>query len=150
MKTITVAASKNDHRAFPIRKYSNAPDVKYLRKTTPNVGELNELAKFLLCNCPPVVAGYYPAFNHAERVVCYNGRSEAEQMRAEGRINAENIIKCYDLENTPCKIQDWKFDVIQHDQSDTNYWNLQSSKMRAAGVIRVTIGNSEFSITKGE
>lgn len=146
MKTITVAASKNDPRAFSVRKFSKSPDLKYLRKITPDVAKLNELAKFLFDNCPPVVAGYYPAFNHADRVVCYNGRSEADQMRAEGKRNAENIIKCYNLENEPCKIQDWKFDVIRHDQSDTEYWNLQASKMRGAGVVRVMIGSAEFNV----
>jgi|GEM_PF-6223998 hypothetical protein len=144
MKTITVAASKHDQRAFSVRKFSNAPEVKYLRKISPDRNELTELAAFLFDNCPPVVAGYYPAFDHSKRIVCYNGRSEADQMRFEGKRNAENIIKCYDLENEPCKIQDWKFDVIRHDQSDTGYWNLQAAKMLGAGVVRITIGSSEW------
>ena len=40
MKTITVAASKNDSRAYSVRKFSNAPDLKYLRKISPNRDEL--------------------------------------------------------------------------------------------------------------
>lgn len=144
MKTITVAASKNDTRAYSVRKFSNSPEVKYLRKISPDRNELTELAAFLFDNCPPVVAGYYPAFDHANRVVCYNGKTEADMMRLEKRKNAEGYIRCYDLENVPSKIDDWKFDVIRHDQSDTGYWNLQAAKMLGAGVVRITIGSSEW------
>lgn len=148
MKTITVAASKNDQRAYPVRKFSNSPEVIFLRKICPSRDELSELAAFLFDNCPPVVAGYYPAFDHSSRVVCYNGKSEADMMRLEKRKNAENYIRCYELENVPCKIDDWKFDVIRHDQCDTGYWNLQAAKMLGAGVVRVTIANNEWAARK--
>jgi len=144
MKTITVAASKNDPRAYSVSKYSNAPGVKYLRKIIPERAELTELAQFLYDYCPQVVAGYYPAFDHASRVVCYNGKTEADMMRLEKRKNIEGYISCYDLENMPSKIADWKFDVIRRNQSDTAYWNLQAEKMRGSGVVRITIGAAEW------
>lgn len=144
MKTITVAASKNDTRAYPVRKFSNSTEVKYLRKISPNRDKLSELAQFLFDSCPPVVAGYYPAFDHSSRVICYNGKTEADMMRLENRKNAEGFIKCYDLENAPCKIQDWKFDLIRNGQNDTDYWNLQASRMISAGVSRITIGSNEW------
>jgi len=145
MKTITVAASKNDQRAYKMRQHpKDYKPARYLRKISPDRGELTELSAFLFDNCPPVVAGYYPAFDHASRVVCYNGKTEADMMRLENRKNAEGYIRCYDLENVPSKIDDWKFDVIRHDQSDTGYWNLQAAKMLGAGVVRITIGKSEW------
>jgi hypothetical protein len=144
MKIITVAASKNDSHAYAVRKFRNALDVKYLRKISPDRNELTELAVFLLDHCPPVVAGCCPAFDRASRVVCYNGKTEADMIRLEKRKNAEKYIRDYDLENVPCKINDWKFDVIRHDRNDTEYWNFQAAKMLGAGVVRITIGNSEW------
>lgn len=159
-KTITVAARKTDRLAFGVQKYSNdaawntiggiAPNgvsaTRYLRKTTPALTELTELARFLVQNCPKSVAGNMPAPRREHRVTCYNGKTEADMMRSEGRKNAEGYIRCYDLENVPLKIMDWKFDIIAPDQSDTDYWNEQAEKIIAAGSIRVEIGINIFEI----
>lgn len=179
---ILVAARKSDPAAYGVQKYSNnsawnvpggsAPNgvsaTRYLRRTSPDVAQLTPLAAFLAGNCPRCVAGNLPAFNAADRVRCYNGKSEADTIRefvarpdAFGRYHvngtwfrdpqkaakiAEKIIHSYDLEGKAARIDDWHFDIADPGQSDEDYWNCQAARMISAGVVRVQIGTSEFAI----
>ena len=179
---IIVAARKSESAAYGVQKYSNADDwnvpggaapngvsaTRYLRRTLPDVAQLTPLAAFLVENCPRCVAGNFPTFNIEERVRCYNGKSEADTIRAiaatpdaQGRYwcnqswfrdpvkaaqYAENLIRAYDLEKQAARIDDWHFDIIAPGQTDENYWNAQATRMVAAGVVRIQIGQSEFTL----
>lgn len=159
-KTIIVAASKTDTLAFGVQKYDNddewnvvnwvAPNVvnatRHLRRTTPDVTQLTPLAAFLIENCHKSVAGNMTAMQPEHRVTCYNGKTEADMMRSEGKKNAEGYIRCYDLENVPSKIMDWKFDIIAPGQSDTDYWNRQAANIISAGAVRIEIGSHIFEV----
>lgn len=182
MNTITVAARKPDPAAFGVQKYDNADTwnvpggvapngvsaTRYLRRTAPDVTQLTPLAAFLVAHCRRCVAGNFPAFNGAERVRCYNGKTEADTIRetaatpdGEGRYHVngawfrdpqkaaqlvENLIRCYALEREPARIDDWRFGIIEPDQSDEDFWNAQAARMIAAGVVRVQIGTEQFSV----
>lgn len=159
-KTIIVAARKTDPIAFGVQKYDNkenwnrvdgiAPNgvnaTRYLRRTTPDVTRLTPLAAFLVESCPKSVAGNMPAMRSEHRVTCYNGKTEADMMRSSGRKNAEGYIRCYDLENVPSKIMDWKFDIIEPGQSDTDYWNRQGANIISSGAVRIEIGDNIFEV----
>lgn len=159
-KTIIVAARKTDPLAFGVQKYDNdaewntidgvAPNgvnaTRYLRRTAADVTRLTPLAAFLFENCPKSVAGNMPAMRSEHRVACYNGKTEADMMRSENRENAEGYIRCYDLENVPSKISDWKFNIIEPDQSDTDYWNKQAANIISSGAIRIEIGSNIFEV----
>lgn len=159
-KTITVAARKTDQLSFGVQKYDNdevwnipgglAPNgvsaTRYLRRTIPDVTRLTPLAAFLVENCPKSVAGNMPATQRKHRVTCYNGKTESDMIRSEGRKNAEGYIRCYDLEKVPSKITDWKFDIIQPGQSDTEYWNRQAENIISAGTVRIEIGKNIFQV----
>ena len=159
-KPITVSARKTDPLAFGVQKYDNdeewnipgglAPNgvsaTHYLRRTQPDITKLTTLAAFLVENCPKYVAGNMPAMQRKHRVTCYNGKTEADMMRSDGRKNANGYIRCYGLENVPSKITDWKFDIIQPGQSDTEYWNKQSENIISAGTVRIEIGENIFQV----
>lgn len=159
-KQITVAARRIDPLAFGVQKYDNneewnttggiAPNgvnaTRYLRRTIPDISQLSPLAAFLVNHCPQCVAGNMPAMRSEHRVTCYNGRTEADMMRLERRKNAEGYIRCYDLENEPAKINDWRFDIIRPGQSDTEYWDTQAENIVSAGTVRVEIGNNIFEV----
>lgn len=141
---------------------------RYLRRTSPDAAQLTPLAAFLAGHCPRCVAGNFPAFKIEERVRCYNGKSEADTIRsiaatqdsigrywcnqswfrdpAKAAQYAENLIRVYDLEKQAARIDDWHFDIIEPGQTDENYWNNQAARMVAAGVGRVRIGASEFTL----
>jgi hypothetical protein len=68
-----------------------------------------------------------PHPNPSAHVVCYNGKSYEW-----GGVTF------------PEKINDWKFSIIDPDQSDTDYWNQEADKIIAAGSIRVTVANAEW------
>jgi hypothetical protein len=152
----TVAASRIDPASFLVRKFSNCDyEFNCLRRTNPELEQLSPFALFLIEHTPQCVAGNYPAFHRENRVRCYNGKTEADMLRADptkqriasnGKTIAENIIKRYDLEKTPCVISDWRFSVIQPGQSDTEYWNREADLIGRRGVVRVEIGNSVFEV----
>jgi hypothetical protein len=169
MNTITVAATPNDPRMFSVKKFSNAPGLKFLRKTEPDVSALSTLAKFLVSAIQWDVSGVHIQSNYAHRVKCFNGKTEAQTLRNEAKLGlcrgtlytktrkgvrspnvakatrmAKNYIKCYDLKTVPTQIDDWLFDVIHPTQTDAGYWNLQAEKMLTSGVIRIKIGTSEW------
>lgn len=176
---ITVACTKRDPKCFNVPKYDNdepwnvvngmAPNgvcaTRHLRKTDPDKSKLCSLALFLVENCPNCVAGRMPAFNHSDRVYCYNGLTEAENALREcvipvhGRYPAngktmwfktadeaiamqKNYIRCYGM-SEPMKI-DWLFSIADPECSDEYYWNVEAGKMLAAGTVRVVIGSAEW------
>jgi hypothetical protein len=175
MRTITVATGMNAPNGFGVQKYSNNEDwntvngsapnevnaTRWLRKTTPDKSKLSPLAAWLVEHVPEYCGGRMPAFNHDERVRCYNGKTEADRLREDAecgichsmgyrgsvekaRKYAEGFIRCYNLENEPTRIDDWLFDRIAFEESDEDYWNRQAEKMLAVGTIRVVIGDAEW------
>ena len=187
MNKITVSATKRDPLGHHAQKYDNnatwnvvggmAPNgvcaTRWLRKISPDVDQLNPLARFLVENCPSYVAGKMPAFNSNDRVRVYNGKTEAGMLREKAKtcrvggmvfscVNragespeiqaaryAENIIHCYELENKPSRIDDWLFSIIDPKQSDEEYWNKEAERIIAAGGRKVKIGEAEY-IIKGD
>lgn len=155
---IIVCARKADEKSYPVQKYDNkkswnrqdgfAPTgvsaTRYLRKTSPDISKLDKLAKWLVENVPKTVAGNMPANFPENRVQCFNGKTEADMIRNEGKRTAENIIKAYDLEKIPAYIQDWLFPIIQPNETDSEYWNRASTEMTNAGTIKVQIGDNIF------
>lgn len=175
MRTITVSTGKNAPNGFGVQKYDNdetwnvvngsAPNgvnaTRWLRKTTPDPQKLTPLAAWLVEHVPSYCAGKMPAFNHTERVRCYNGKTEGDMMRsswrqflngtnteADAKQIAENFCKCYNLDDRPARIDDFLFDQIRFEESDENYWNRQAASIIAAGTVRVEIGQSTYCVTE--
>jgi len=136
---------------------------RYLRHTSPDLEKLTPLARFLFENCPKTVAGNYPSFELSNRVRCFNGKTQADMLREdaergicksapwvktidEARKMAENFIYCYNLENSPCKIDDWYFDIIQPDETDAEYWNREAGRMVLAGATTITVNSKSFHV----
>ncbi len=177
MRTITVACRKRDEKVFTAQKYDNREDwnvvggtapsgvhaTRYLRKITPDVDKLTPLARFLFENVRGSVAGSrYPHPKIDARTVCYNGRTEAEQIMYDAKTNftcqcrrfenatgavklAESVLKCYaGFLDGPQKIDDWYFDIIEPNQTDDEYLNQEAARIAAAGSVRVTVGTAEW------
>lgn len=139
---------------------------RYLRHTTPRVSLLCPLAAWLVTYCPGYLAGKMPHTQFNCRVSVYNGRSKAEQILYEAKTSlavgathfadsgaaikaAESLLAAYSGHlDSPHKINDWLFDIIEPIQTDERYWNLQASKMIAAGAVRVSIGEHFFDLAK--
>ena len=159
-RAITVSALKSDPAVFGVQKYDNDADwnvpggmapngvcaTRWLRRTSPDVSQLTPLAAWLVQHVPTCVAGNMPAFDSANRVRLYNGKTEADMLRAERRPNAESLIRMYDLDAVPCRIDDWRFSQIKPGQDDTDYWNVEAARMIATGAIRAEIGTEVYHV----
>lgn len=161
-KTVIVSAHRIDKKSELLPKYDNdaawnnpndfAPNgvaaYKCIRRTMPDFVKLSPLAQFLVSNLKNVY-GKMPNIDLAQRVHCYNGKTEAQMLRAEKKYNeetTEKMIKSYDLENILCKTDGWLFDIINENQSDEDYWNNQADKIVNTGAILIKIGTAEFKI----
>ena len=167
MTSITVACRKTDPLAVGAQKYDNAAGwnvpggcspngvsaTRYTRRTSPDLDKLIPLARFLVQHAPTSVAGNLPHVDRDKRVRCYNGKTQADLLRAsasgksaDDRDLAEVRIRAYGLEKEPACIEDWRFDIVEPQQSDEDFWNRAAKRMIAQGVVRVQIGASEFAV----
>ncbi len=122
--TMLIAATQNDIRSFLYNPTSGNRLGRVMGRQYPVVRlqpqpGLSGLAQFLAENISHFI-------NHrgSLKIACYNGKTEADMMRSEGRAHAENVISAYDLENVPCLIEDWGFPIIHPEKNMTDTINI--------------------------
>ena len=140
---------------------------RWLRKLAPDQSQLSPLAAWLVAVSDIsergiCVAGRLPHPRRECRVVCFNGRTEAEQIMHEARTRlvvncrryntekdavraAEDLINVYGSSlDRPQRIDDWLFDVIQPEESDESFLNRQADRILGTGVTRIEFYNNEW------
>ena len=167
VKEIILCCRKRDERGYGVQKYDNkavwnvegglAPNgvcaTRWLRRTNPDVSQLSSLAKWLVENVHKRPYGHMTSSRRKDDVICYNGKTEAQGMREEVEVkisffnppsevvekerkSVENMIRCYDLENTYMNCN-WLFSIIEPNQTDEQYWNVEAQRMLDIGTVAV-------------
>lgn len=143
---MTIVAAQNGHKDQKWFSPFSSPawakkEIKYPVVKLDRPDGLTGLAAFLAENLAAT-------HNHRSAIVtCYSaeGTERAlirERYKAKPEY-AENVIKCYGVsESERAIINDWKFGLLRHGQTASDFWNEQSDQMVAAGVEIVKIRRS--------